>query len=1300
MKLCRTLGISLVIGLVLVIAVGGNALALVEQLNLEELTAKADAILVGEVTDIAYYEEGKGDIYTMVTLSVEQTIKGESEGEVTIKVPGGEVDGLQLWVEDVPSFQLGERAFVFLEEADNALRVSGWYQGKFTVENTRVLERDQSLTSFMADICRIMEAQDGRPEKGISGRISVRQFDKLLENPIQSKVESAKTGESLTGWQDIMTDDFEGTFPGVWATSVNPGATDAYWGKDGYRSNGGSYSAFCAKNGTAGVNPPANYPNNMDAWMEYGPFSLADATDAKVDFWLWYDSESGYDWAACMASINGTNYSGIGWSGNSGGWVSKSLDLKDVGSLGNLCGQPEVWIAFIFQSDSTNTDYGAFVDDVVVQKYIVEGPVPQITSISPDTGSGGTGFEVTITGTDFGSTQATSTVTFWRGGGYPASEATIVSWTDTQIVCEVPGTSSGSTSNGVKVTTSAGPSNNYPFTATFSYAGDKWGGTDPMGETILINPNTADCIGERRAFIDAIQSWNDVDTANFYFEYGGLTSATDKSMNGLNEIMWVNYDTGSIATCSVWASGGTINECDVRFNDLSLDWDTSGSPLESQMDVQNIAVHELGHWLCLLDLYGDPDSAKTMYGFGGNGEIEARTLEPQDEAGIQWIYPGAGTRGQYHLAVTNTDNDNLTVYFKSDIDSTYDYNYDVPSGQTLTSWWEVVPNGSHQVSIKWTDPDKGTEDILNSAWLDVPIEGDTEFAFTIPPFPPSAEPTITSVTPNSGNQEDTLNATVAGTNFTGATTVSFGADITVNSFTVDSDIQITANITIAGGATLGTRNVSVTTAQGTGTLTDGFTVTTDITPPTMEPIVEPEGQYYNTAPSFSNFGFGDNLALDDGWYQMDSYAGSWTALFTDASGTSWDDDGWIIPGFDALAEGSHTIYFKASDDAGNVEGESGEWAWQFFKDDTPPTVTVEVNSGNTINLIPGGSQSGIPLDINGIPDLGAGNGVGGFTFDLSWDENVIHVDSVTAATIGGFPITAGTPNNTTGEVTITGFSFGSYLTENTTVATLEISAMGNTGDTTSIDVSITNLGDKDANPIPVTPVNAPVAIINLMAETSISQAEDNDGVVVIVVNIDRIKDPSNELTAEIPGGIGSYTATASASLHVDITSPDIPEGIECLDVRGVSPFDDPTFDPITCIFSVSSVSSPLQPNNTPVAKVIPKLIGDCHTAYDGTIAFQIIGAASGPEMNVPEENPNSITFLRGDSSKNGVVDIFDAMFIAQYVVGQRTLDELNALNAASVKHDDEINDGDKIDIFDAMFIAQYVVGSRNAYFDN
>ena len=66
--------------------------------------------------------------------------------------------------------------------------------------------------------------------------------------------------------------------------------------------------------------------------------------------------------------------------------------------------------------------------------------------------------------------------------------------------------------------------------------------------------------------------------------------------------------------------------------------------------------------------------------------------------------------------------------------------------------------------------------------------------------------------------------TIWGSYFTGATAVSFGADITTNSFTVDSATQITASITIGGSAAPGLRNVSVTTPAGTATLPNGFTV--------------------------------------------------------------------------------------------------------------------------------------------------------------------------------------------------------------------------------------------------------------------------------------------------------------------------------------------------------------------------------------------------------------------------------------------------------------------------------------------
>jgi RHS repeat-associated protein len=61
------------------------------------------------------------------------------------------------------------------------------------------------------------------------------------------------------------------------------------------------------------------------------------------------------------------------------------------------------------------------------------GPIPNVDSLSPY--SGGVGTSVTINGTDFGTTQGTSTVTF---NGVLA--ASITSWSNTQIVATVPTT--------------------------------------------------------------------------------------------------------------------------------------------------------------------------------------------------------------------------------------------------------------------------------------------------------------------------------------------------------------------------------------------------------------------------------------------------------------------------------------------------------------------------------------------------------------------------------------------------------------------------------------------------------------------------------------------------------------------------------------------------------------------------------------------------------------------------------------------------------------------------------------------
>jgi hypothetical protein len=88
-------------------------------------------------------------------------------------------------------------------------------------------------------------------------------------------------------------------------------------------------------------------------------------------------------------------------------------------------------------------------------------------------------------------------------------------------------------------------------------------------------------------------------------------------------------------------------------------------------------------------------------------------------------------------------------------------------------------------------------------------------------------PVITNVNSPTGTQGITTNITLTGqfTSWVNGTSVaSFGAGITVNSTTVNSSISAVANITISPTATLGSRNVTVTTTSQVASITGGFTV--------------------------------------------------------------------------------------------------------------------------------------------------------------------------------------------------------------------------------------------------------------------------------------------------------------------------------------------------------------------------------------------------------------------------------------------------------------------------------------------
>jgi C1A family cysteine protease/predicted secreted protein len=178
----------------------------------------------------------------------------------------------------------------------------------------------------------------------------------------------------------IISEDFEGSFPGSWDVVDNqPGYGEYYWGRRGCRAFAGSYSGWAVGAGSDGsvLACGSNYPNYVDSWMVYGPFSLGGASAADLQLKLWLNSESGTDGFFWGASTDGNMFYGLGVSGYSGGWVDRELDLSDVYTLGNLLGQPEVWIALVFQSDSgTNYPEGAYVDNVVLRKYLATAGQP------------------------------------------------------------------------------------------------------------------------------------------------------------------------------------------------------------------------------------------------------------------------------------------------------------------------------------------------------------------------------------------------------------------------------------------------------------------------------------------------------------------------------------------------------------------------------------------------------------------------------------------------------------------------------------------------------------------------------------------------------------------------------------------------------------------------------------------------------------------------------------------------------------------------------------------------------------
>jgi len=122
--------ISLLPALLILPAIRATTLA---RLSLNRLAAGSDAVARVRCSSAESRWEN-GSIWTVATVKIVETLKGNLPREIAVRLPGGRVGHLTATVDGTPKFNPGDEAVVFLERSrSGGFTVAGWVEGTFRI---------------------------------------------------------------------------------------------------------------------------------------------------------------------------------------------------------------------------------------------------------------------------------------------------------------------------------------------------------------------------------------------------------------------------------------------------------------------------------------------------------------------------------------------------------------------------------------------------------------------------------------------------------------------------------------------------------------------------------------------------------------------------------------------------------------------------------------------------------------------------------------------------------------------------------------------------------------------------------------------------------------------------------------------------------------------------------------------------------------------------------------------------------------------------------------------------------------
>lgn len=163
------------------------------------------------------------------------------------------------------------------------------------------------------------------------------------------------------------------------------------------------------------------------------------------------------------------------------------------------------------------------------------------------------------------------------------------------------------------------------------------------------------------AIQSAFQTWEHVASGRIEFQFAGLVERGDISP-GASVVMWIKeewpYDSYYVAKTRLYydRDEGRILKVEMMLNGRDYRWSTNGEA--GTLDVQNVATHEVGHFIGLGDVQS---TGQTMFEYIILGEKAKRYLADDDIEGLRAAYPSVSQDGELILQAYSLDYANRNI---------------------------------------------------------------------------------------------------------------------------------------------------------------------------------------------------------------------------------------------------------------------------------------------------------------------------------------------------------------------------------------------------------------------------------------------------------------------------------------------------------------------------------------------------------------------------------------------------------------------------------------------------------------